>query len=422
MRVEDIFGLSLSGILHRRLRSFLTVLGIMIGIGTVIALISIGQGFQENINGQLAQLGGSTIIITPGHSKAGGGNLFGGGGFGGGGTRSTISTLTENDVHAIRTVTGVQEAMGIVSGGVKIEFNGQNASSSVIGVDPGLWQLIQTVNLESGRYVREGDTGAAVIGSRVAQDLFKKNVTLNNKIVVGGKNFQVVGILQQTGGLVGGFSDNAVIVLKASARNILTSVGSNDVSVILARASETADANQVSTGIEQRMQAAHHVTQQNEDFTVISPETIQSSISAITGAITFFLGAIAGISLLVGSIGIANTMFTSVIERTKQIGLLKALGMTGREVMGLFLMESALMGLIGGLGGAAIGIAVSELLSSVGGGGGGGGLFGGGFKASVSPELILFAVAFSIAIGAISGLIPARRAAKLEPVEALRYE
>lgn len=422
MYVEDIFKFSLNSILHRRLRSFLTVLGIIIGIATVVALLSIGAGLQQTVTSQLSQLGGNLIIIEPGHTRAGGGTFFGA-------TferTSSITTLTQSDVQAIQSVAGVQAVTGIIEGSVSISFNRQTASSTVIGVQPGVWQIVQQINLQSGRYLSDSDISSVVVGSRVANSLFKKNVTLNSRITINNSTFTVIGILQQTGGAIGGTSDNSVIVLQSTARNLLPSIGSNEVSLILAKASESADPNQVANNIEQKLILTHHVTTQTEDFTVISAQTIQSSISSVTSSISLFLGGIAAISLLVGSIGIANTMFTSVVERTRQIGVLKALGMKSREVMLLFLIESALMGLLGGIIGSGLGVVASQLISQLGGSisAGGAGAAGGltAFRTYVSPLLIFEAIAFSIFIGAISGLLPARQASKLEPVEALRYE
>jgi putative ABC transport system permease protein len=318
----------------------------------------------------------------------------------------------------------VEYATGVVSGRTEVSFNGQNTSSSIVGIESGVWEQIQTVNLTSGRFLRQGDTNSVIIGSRVANSMFKKNITLNGRLSINGTSFVVAGILQQSGGFTqGGLSDNSIIMLKSSARNILSGLQTDQVSTILIKVSQSYDPNTVANNIQQILLIAHHVTQQNEDFTITSPQTIQNSVSSIANTVTLFLGSIAAISLLVGGVGVANTMFTSVMERTRQIGVLKSIGMANGEVMKLFLAESALIGLIGGVVGTIAGVFVSGIISGFSLGLPIGGLGRGrGMLTYVSPGLVLFAITFSVAIGALSGLFPARRASKMLPVEALRYE
>ncbi len=429
MYAEDIFRLALNGILHRKLRSWLTILGIIIGVAAVIALVSVGQGLQESVASQLSGLGASTISVSPGRERASEGHaMFGGGGgfmgFGRGG--GATATLTESDVRIVKATPGVQYASGMVSGRASIGFAGRNASASIEGVEPGLWELIQPTDLASGRYLRSGDINGVVIGDAVANSIFPKPVTLNSQLTVGGKPFRVVGVLKPTGGFVGGVSDNIVVMTKAAARGVLGSdIGTTQVTSILAKAADTADPGAVASQMESELKLSRRVTNQTQDFSVNSAQTIQARVQTVTSSITLFLGGIAGISLLVGGVGVANTMFTSVLERTRHIGVLKSVGMTSFEVMGMFLTESALMGLIGGVIGTIIGFLISQAMSAFG-LGAGIPLQGAGARRGtltyVSPELVIFAVGFSVVIGIVSGLLPARSAAKLQPVEALRYE
>jgi putative ABC transport system permease protein len=419
MKFNDVLRLSLNSLMHRRLRSWLTVLGIVIGVAAVVALVSVGEGMQTSVTRQLGGLGANIITISPGRMRA-----FGGG-FGGAGERVGTSqaagNLTESDLRIIKATPGVLYANGIVSGRAEVSYAGQTASVSIQGVDTSVWKFMETTGLESGRYLSQGDTYVAVIGNKIANDVFKQPITLNRQITIGGQNFRVVGILEPAGFI--GQQDSSIFIPRDVARTILTSLSNNQLSSITVQVSDSSNVQDVITQIEKRLMIARHVTEQNKDFTVTSAEAIRETVSNITQTMTLFLGGIAGISLLVGGIGVANTMFMSVTERTRLIGVLKALGATNIEIMKLFLTESAIMGLIGGLIGVFVGFLLSGIISEFGirvMGLGGGGM--GGVVTVVTPQLVLFAIGFSIFIGVISGLLPARRAAGLQPVEALRYE
>jgi putative ABC transport system permease protein len=264
----------------------------------------------------------------------------------------------------------------------------------------------------------------AVVGNRIANELYKQPIQLNRQISINGNNFRVVGILQSSGLI--GQGDSTIFIPRDVARKVLdTSLTSNQLSSITVQTTDSANPIDVASQIEKNLLLSRHKTEDTKDFTVSSAQSLQEQISSVMSTITLFLGGIAAISLLVGGIGIANTMFMSVIERTRQIGVLKSLGATKGEIMKLFLTESALLGLIGGIIGVLLGVVLSELISTL---GGSFGMFGGartqgqGIQTVVSPELFFLGIAFSVLIGAVSGLLPARRASNLQPVEALRYE
>ncbi len=410
MKTFDVFRLSLSHVRKSKIRSWLTIIGIVIGVAAIVAIISIGQGLQASVQARLGSLGADLITVTPGFSRAQG---FEGGRGGGAGIN-----LTDRDVNVIKQVPGVLYVDGMVSGGSDMILGTEKTSVSISGIDTAVWRSMITTQLESGRYLQPGDSNNIVIGYSLAHTVFLQPITLNRPVTIGGKTFKVVGILTQSGGFGGG--DSTVYMPADYARGVITeNVSRNQFTSITIKVTDIALVNQVTSGITQKLMTSRHVNPRTQDFTVTAFASIQQQISSITQTISLFLAAIAAVSLLVGAVGIANTMFMSVMERTRQIGLLKALGATNNEVMRLFLMESGLFGLVGGIIGIIFGILASVIISSI-------GLRligpGGTVTTVVSPWLIIFALIFSVFVGVISGVMPARTAAKMNPVDALRFE
>ena len=294
----------------------------------------------------------------------------------------------------------------------------EKATVSIRGIDTTVWRSTITTDLESGRYLQPGDSNSVVIGYRLAHDLFLQPITQNRPITIGGKTFKVVGIFARSSEF--GDTDTAIYMPADSARDVITeTMGRNQFSSITVKIADQNLADKVTDDINQKLMMSRHVNPRTKDFTVIPFASIQEQIGSITLAITIFLGSIAAISLLVGAVGIANTMFMSVMERTRQIGLLKALGATDNEVMKLFLIESGLFGVVGGVIGITVGILISVLISAI-----GSQMIGpgGDMTTVIPPSLIIFALAFSIITGVLSGVMPARNAAKMNPVDALRIE
>ncbi|MEE8168415.1 MAG: ABC transporter permease [Candidatus Hydrothermarchaeales archaeon] len=412
MRLIDIIRLAVSHLMNRGLRSWLTVLGVVIGVMAVVAIVSIGEGLQQSVTEQFSRLGANTITITPGFRGAFE-RRHRMGGSSGGGVRS--GNLTEKDIIFIKTIPGVERVNGIVSGRVDIKYLDESASVSLVGVDTKVWKFIVDTDLAGGRYLEQGDTFSVVIGNRIANGIFKGPVQLNRQINIEGKTFKVVGILEP--GVFGG-EDSQVFMPRDSARKILTDIGGDQLSSIVVRVDGSADVDVILDQIEGKLLISHQVTEEKKDFTVMNPQAFQERVSEVTSTITLFIGGIALVSLLVGGLGIANTMFMSVMERTRQIGILKALGTTNGEVTMIFLIESGLMGFVGGVFGILLGFIASGAISTL-----GFRLFGGGAVTTVIPAgLVGFALIFSLLVGILSGILPARRAANLQPVEALRYE
>jgi putative ABC transport system permease protein len=419
MKLNDIIELSLNSLSHRGLRSWLTILGIVIGVAAVVAILSIGAGMQQVISTQLGGLGADIVTISPGFSRASGMGFSEGSRQ----TSTTSQNLTDRDVQIIKSVSGIRFVNGVVSGRASVTYLAESASVSVQGVDPLAWKEITTSELESGRYLTPGDGNVVVIGNGVANNMFKQPLLLNTQIIIEGKSFGIVGILEESGGIASlTGSDNTIFIPISAARTIIEDVLVNQFSSIQVKVADSESVDEVVANIEQRLMLSRHVTNETKDFTIISAQAMQETISSVMGTLNLFLGGIAAISLLVGAIGIANTMFMSVMERTRQIGTLKALGTTNFEIMKLFLFESAMIGFIGGLIGIFLGFIASGTISEIGIRMMGVGRMGTTSMTVITPELVLFAIGFSVLIGMVSGLLPARRASRLEPVEALRYE
>ncbi|HMB46613.1 MAG TPA: ABC transporter permease [Candidatus Methanoperedens sp.] len=416
MKTLDTFRLSLSHVRKSKMRSWLTIIGIVIGVAAVVAIISIGQGMQESVAARLGSLGADLITVTPGFSRASSGGGFEGGRSGG----STSINLTDKDVNVIKQVPGVLYVNGMVSGRSDMIMGTEKTSVSITGVDTVVWRSMVTTGLEAGRYLQPGDSNAVVIGYSLAHETFLQPLTLNRPVTIGGKTFKVAGIFVQSGGGFGGGGDNAVYMPADYARDVITTnISRNAFSSIMVKVTDPNLANQVASDIITKLMPSRHVNSRTRDFTVTEFAVIQQQITSVVQTISLFLAAIVAVSLIVGAVGIANTMFMSVMERTRQIGLLKALGATDAEVMKLFLMESGLFGFVGGVIGIITGVLISVIISAV-------GLIaigpGGAMSAVVSPQLLIFALAFSIFVGIISGVAPARSAAKMNPVDALRFE
>lgn len=418
MKLFDIFGLSLSHVKKSKMRSWLTIIGIVIGVAAVVAIISIGQSMEATVQSRLGSLGADLITVTPGYSRASAGGHEGPGGFRSSG--STTINLTDKDANIIKQVPGVLYVNGMVSGRADMLLGTEKITVSISGVDTTVWHSMVTTKLEAGRYLQPGDSNSVVIGYSLAHDTFLQPITLNRPITIGGKNFKVVGIFVESGGGFGG-GDNSVYMPADYARDVITeNISRNTFSSIMIKIADQALVDNITSDIVQKLMASRHVNQRTRDFTVTAFATIQEQITSITTTISLFLAAIAAVSLLVGAVGIANTMFMSVMERTRQIGLLKALGATDNEVMELFLMESGLFGFVGGLIGIIIGMLISIMFTSLGIMAIGPGE--GTMSTVISPQLLIFALVFSVLVGIISGVVPARTAAKMNPVDALRFE
>ncbi|MFH1697020.1 MAG: ABC transporter permease [Candidatus Diapherotrites archaeon] len=426
MKLSDSFRLSANSITHRRLRSWLTLLGIVIGVAAVVSIISIGEGAQASVTAQLSGLGADIITITPGHSRAG---MFVGS-FRGGREPSqrTVSsedsdepTLTKLDSSIVRGNPNVLYVNETVSGRADIVFLSEEGSASIEGVNPNAWRETSNLELASGRFLTSSDASAIVIGDRIANEMFKQPITIGRRITVEGRQFTVVGIIKASGS--GGFgmggSDSTIYMTHLNAWG-LADIEKDTYSSLQVKVSDEELVEETTEQLTQSLLILRKVTADTQDFSITSSQAIQEQVSSVTETLTLFLAAIAAVSLIVGAVGVANSMFTSVLEKTREVGILKALGSTNNEILTLFIIESGLFGLVGGLIGVLIGTLISYGIASL-------GIISipmirGGTSTLVTPQLVIVAVLLSTVIGIVSGVMPARAAAQLKPVEALRYE
>ncbi len=403
MTIPDILRETVSALTANKVRTTLTMLGIVIGIGSVISMVSIGQGAQASIQSSIEGLGSNLLTIFPGSVQPGRGIVSSG--------RGAAQTLKNDDVDAIRAIDGVS----LVSPELDRRFqivssSGNNTNSTVIGTVAD-YATVRNLNLADGSFFTDaqerGITRVAILGATVATDLFADQEPVGQSIRVNGANFRVIGVLQAKGGSGFANQDDIVFVPLSAMQKILTGVDYlSSIAVSVASKDQMTTVQAQATDI---LTAKHRVAA--PDFSIISQADILGTLNQVTDAFTLFLAAIAGISLLVGGIGIMNMMLTTVTERTREIGLRKAVGGTRRDISIQFLSEAVTLTLIGGAIGVLIGWSIATAVSLL-----------GVIQTKVSFSSVLLAFGVSALIGIVFGYYPARRASRLNPIDALRYE
>jgi putative ABC transport system permease protein len=404
MDLKDMLHYSIQNLRHRKLRSFLTVLGIVVGISSIILLVGLVQGLKQDVLKQLESFGPRTLIIVPI-------NVDNGAGFGPAASFApTSGKLFEKDFERVKKLPEIQTISRVIIGSTTLQYKDQSINAQVFGIEPAKFSDTATIEAESGRLLDERDSFSAVLGSRVAEG-FKQNITSGAQVTLGGRQYRIVGVLKSAGGSISTV-DNVVMVPFDEARDIFNaSLLENELSAIRLVLKEGASVDAATDEITDIMLSSHRVTKDEKDFGVISPSFINKQFTSILDLLTLFLGAIASISLIVGGIGISNTMFMSVLERRKEIGTLKAVGATEGQIRNIFLLESSLIGFTGGLIGVLLASGIGFVIHLL-----------AGITFLVDPVVVGGALAFSIGIGVLSGTFPAAEAAKVDPIVALRYE
>jgi len=402
-----------------KMRSGLTVLGIVIGVAAVIAMLAVGNGAQASITGSISDIGTNLLFVFSGGPQQGGGS-------GGPPGRSGSNTrpLTLGDAEAISdsfAAPSVELAAPVIQGNVSLTFSGETTSTALSGVTPA-YAPVRNMQVAEGEFINDehllGRMSVVVLGPETAIALFgHADGVVGETVRIEGQPFRIIGVLAAKGGGAFGSEDNAAYIPFTTAQARLIKRSTPDrVDVIFVQAASSDVVTQAADEISNIIRQRHRTPIGEDDFTVFTQQDFLQTFETITGVLTIFLGGIAGISLLVGGIGIMNIMLVSVTERTKEIGLRKALGARKRDILLQFLTESSLLSLIGGIIGIMFGWLIAYVVGQI------AIATGNDFIPIVGTDAIILSTTFSAAIGLFFGIYPASRAANLEPVEALRYE
>jgi putative ABC transport system permease protein len=402
---KEGFLMAWASIVANKMRSLLTMLGIIIGVAAVIALVSIGYGVRQQIQDSISSLGSNLLMIYPGAPRTPGVRP----------TADSQKTLKIGDYNTIVKLSDVDMASPVSAGSSYILiYTSKNWTTQVMGVN-GNFQYINNWTLKSGRFITDSQVQrrerVAVIGNTVATNLFGTEDPVGKDIRIKNNPYKVVGVLEPKGsGSFGNDQDDVVYIPYTTGMERLQGV--DYLRMIYVKGKDGVDLNRLQSDIENIMRVRHNIKNPAmDDFNVRNMATVMQTMEETTGTMTLFLGAVAAISLVVGGIGIMNIMLVSVTERTREIGVRKALGATYRVIVMQFLIEAVVISLIGGLIGIVVGIGASKLIATF-----------TSMKTVISMGPILLSFGFSMAIGLIFGLYPARKAAKLNPIDALHYE
>jgi putative ABC transport system permease protein len=409
MSIGQAFLEALESLSGNKLRSGLTVLGIVIGVAAVIAMLAVGRGAEASITGSISGIGTNLLFVFRGDP---GDNI------------RNPKPLTTEDANALRdqfAAPSIAAVAPALQGDAAVSFGGEQVTPQLFGVTPEYFQ-VRNLNLTEGEFITEehmlGRSSVVLLGPEVAESLFGHPDGITGETVrIEGQPFRVIGVLESKGGGAFGSEDNQVLVPFTTAQTrLIRRSTSNRVDIIFVQAVSGDVVQQATEEIAQILRTRHRTPVGEDDFTIFSQQDLLTTFQSITGILTVFLGGIAGISLLVGGIGIMNIMLVSVTERTREIGLRKALGARRRDILIQFLTESSLLSLIGGVIGIMFGWLISFGVGQL------AAASGTEFTPLVGLDAVALATIFSAIVGLFFGIYPANRAAGLEPVEALRYE
>jgi putative ABC transport system permease protein len=399
-----------TAVITHKLRSFLTILGVVIGVGAVITLMSIGKGTESTILNNLSNLGTNVIFVQPGSTSQGGVRT----GFG------SANTLTSEDSEAIAdSVANIVAVAPTSNNGQQVIFGSQNMFVMVTGVTPE-YQQVTNLQVADGDFINQYQYDrkmrVALVGPNVKSTLFSGDDPVGQTIRMSNTTFMIVGVLQSKGASMMGSTDNAIMIPLSTLQGMMsrsrTSTGLHIVNSITVQVTDKEQMVNVKDDITSLLQTRHQIAfGADNDFTVTSMDDLTETISTAMNSMTLLLGAIAGISLLVGGIGVMNIMLVSVMERRREIGIRKALGAKERDIWGQFLIDSALLTFTGGIIGVAVGWGLSYLLNN-----------SGYLTTLVTSDIVIMAVGVSVGIGLFFGFYPAWQGSRLDPIQALRAE
>ncbi len=399
MLLSDLFKLSFRSLFAQRMRSFLTILGIGVGIASVVLLTSIGEGIQQFTLAEFTQFGTNLIGVNPGRTTTLGTS---------GALINNIRPLTIEDEEALRHIPGVLETVSLIQGNGPVEYGKNSRRTTILGVGPSaarIWKM----RVVSGRFLPEDDIRAArsyvVLGSRVKQELFRDNSGLGKLMRVAGERYRVIGVMESKGQMLGFDLDDAVYIPTLRAMSLFNQQSLMEIDILYQNGLQS---KTVSERIKRLLKNRHGA----EDFTITTQEQMLEVMGSVLGILTLAVGGLGAISLLVGGVGIVTIMTIAVNERTPEIGLLRAIGADRRQILLLFIGEAVVLAGIGGLLGLAAGAGIAWLLE----------LFVPALPTHTPWLYAVYAEALAAVIGLLAGVLPARNAAGLNPVEALRAE
>ncbi len=402
--ISDYLTYVIKHLRRRRLRSWLTLLGIFIGMAAVVALFSLSQGLKDAVVSQFESLGANRIIVEPGGTMAG---PFS--------SSLSLSKLKDKDLKTITAVRGVDFAVGLVTSVSSVRFRDEYNQGYIIGlpVDSDTINNLKEIGIlkiKEGRAFKPASRYDVILGDKVAHDFFDENLTTKDSVYIKGRKFRVIGILDE-GGV--GMSPMGIFMPKSVVETLFKK---DDYGFIPVKVADGYNAEDVAERIKNKLRKERNVKEGEEDFSVETENQVIESFSRVLNIVQVLIISVASISLVVGGVGIMNTMYTAIAERTKEIGIMKAVGARNSSILLIFLLESGGLGLVGGLIGAFLGLLTSKLTEIIAEKQLGSKIL----VAHISPGMVLGVLLFSFVLGALAGYLPARKASRMQPVKALR--